>query len=58
KLTGKLMNELTVYYGFAIRQNCDSIIKKEGCKGWAALHHKSSTNKEPHHENYLPGSDS
>ncbi|EFN84716.1 hypothetical protein EAI_04907, partial [Harpegnathos saltator] len=46
KLTGKLMDELTVYYGFTIRQNCYSIIIMKDAI-WATLHHKSSTNEEP-----------
>ncbi|EFN64887.1 hypothetical protein EAG_02546, partial [Camponotus floridanus] len=42
KLTAKLIDQLTIYYGLAIRRNCDSI---ENMKNeiWATLFHKIST---------------
>lgn len=55
KLTAKLIDELTIYYG--IRRNYDSVekMKKEI---WATLYHKISTDEEPQHD-YCPlGADS
>lgn len=42
KLTGKLIDELTIFYGLAIRRNVDSVdnMQKEI---WAILKHKIST---------------
>ncbi|XP_012235069.2 uncharacterized protein [Linepithema humile] len=49
KLTGKLIDELTIYYGLAIRRNVDSVekMKKEI---WATLYHKISTDEKPQHD--------
>lgn len=49
KLTGKLIDELTIYYGLAIRRNTGSIknMKKEI---WATLYHKISTDENPQHD--------
>lgn len=57
KLTGKLIDELTIYYGLAIRRNTDSIenMKKEI---WATLYHKISTDKNPQHDNCPVGENS
>lgn len=57
KLTAKLIDELTVYYGLAIRRNCDSI-KKMHDAIWATLYHKMSTDEDPRHELCPQGSDS
>lgn len=57
KLTGKLIDELSIYYGLAIRRNCDSIEKmKESI--WATLEHKLSTDDEPRHDKCPTGEDS
>lgn len=52
KLTGKLIDELTVFYGLAIRRNHDSTenMKKEI---WATLYHKISTDEKSQHQ-YCP----
>lgn len=57
KLTGKLIDELTIYYGLAIRRNSSSVaaMKQEI---WATLFHKVSTDKEPQHEKCPVGEDS
>ncbi|XP_015590648.1 uncharacterized protein LOC107265572 [Cephus cinctus] len=49
KLTAKLINQLTVYYGLAIRRNANSLenMKKEI---WATLFHKLSTDENPQHQ--------
>ncbi|KYM94754.1 hypothetical protein ALC62_14605 [Cyphomyrmex costatus] len=57
KLTGKLIDELTIYYGLSIRRNCNSIekMKKEI---WATLYHKISTDEKPQHDYCPSGADS
>ncbi|EFN77635.1 hypothetical protein EAI_00059, partial [Harpegnathos saltator] len=57
KLTGKLIDDLSKYYGLAIRRNPNSI---EGMKNdiWATLFHKLSTDEKPQHEKCPPGEDS
>jgi len=57
KLTGKLIDELSVYYGLAIRRNTRSVeeMKKEI---WATLFHKLSTDRKPQHEKCPEGADS
>lgn len=54
KLTGKLIDELSVYYGLAISRHKNSI---EDIKTaiWATLKHKSSTDAKPQHENCPSG---
>lgn len=49
KLTAKLIDQLTIYYGLAIRWNSNSL---ENMKNeiWATLFHKMSTDKNPQHE--------
>lgn len=48
KLTDKVINELTTYYGLAIRRNPDSLEKmKEAI--WATYDHNRSTDANPHH---------
>ncbi|XP_011688297.1 PREDICTED: uncharacterized protein LOC105450244 [Wasmannia auropunctata] len=56
KLTAKL-DELSVYYGLVIRKNKDSVPNMKKAI-WATLKHKSSTDKNPQHENCPPGKDS
>ncbi|KMQ93370.1 hypothetical protein RF55_6534 [Lasius niger] len=48
KLTAKVISDLTIYYGLAIRRNPDSI---EGMKNeiWAAYYHRSSSDDNPQH---------
>lgn len=48
KLTEKLIDELLVYYGLAIRRNKDSI-KEMRKEIWATLYHKLSTASHPQH---------
>ncbi|XP_068988155.1 uncharacterized protein [Bombus flavifrons] len=57
KLTDEVINELSLYYGLAIRQNPDSVedMKRDV---WATYYHKISTNKNPQHMNCPPGSSS
>ncbi|KZC13882.1 hypothetical protein WN55_06207 [Dufourea novaeangliae] len=57
KLTAKLIDELTVYYGLAIRRYSHSIEEmKNGI--WATFHHKISTDENPQHDNCPTGKDS
>lgn len=49
KLTNKLIDELTIYYGLAIRQNHDSIEKMKETI-WAKLFHTISTDDNPQHD--------
>ena len=57
KLTGKLIDELTIYYGLAIRRNAKSAddMKKSI---WGTLYHKISTDKTPQHQFCPVGEDS
>lgn len=57
KLTAKMIDKLTVYYGLAIRRHCNSM---EAMKKaiWATYLHYSSTDEQPHHENCPIGADS
>ncbi|KYN14574.1 hypothetical protein ALC57_13208, partial [Trachymyrmex cornetzi] len=50
KLTGKLIDELTIYCGLSIRRNANSVenMKKEI---WATLYHKLSTDENSLHGN-------
>lgn len=48
KLTSKLIDELTVYYGLAIRRHCNSLKNmKEAI--WVTFYHKISTDSHPQH---------
>lgn len=49
KLTGSLIKDLTVYYGLAIRRNCDNVenMRREI---QATYFHKISTDDKPRHE--------
>ncbi|XP_033355633.1 uncharacterized protein LOC117236621 [Bombus vosnesenskii] len=57
KLTDEVINELSLYYGLAIRRNPDSVedMKRDV---WATYYHKISTNKNPQHMNCPPDSSS
>ena len=57
KLTGKLIDQLSVYFGEAIRDNCGSVEKMQNAI-WATFYHKSSTDKRPQHHKCPPGADS
>ncbi|KAG8236817.1 hypothetical protein J437_LFUL014083 [Ladona fulva] len=46
KLTGKLINELTVNYGLAISRNSDSVEKMKHAT-WTTFFHNSSIDEEP-----------
>lgn len=48
KLTGKLIDKLSIYYGLAIRRNCDSVKKMKDAI-WATFYHYSSTDTNPQH---------
>nr|XP_012230478.1 PREDICTED: uncharacterized protein LOC105676856 [Linepithema humile] len=57
KLTGKLMDELSIYYGLAIRRNHDSVQKMRDAI-WGTLYHKLSTDEKPQHDKCPSGEDS
>ena len=57
KLIGKLIDELSVYYGLAIRGNTDSVENMRK-KIYATLYHKISTDGKPQHERCSVGRDS
>jgi len=57
KLTGKMIDKLTIYYGLAIRRNPDSIEKMYN-DIWATYFHYASTDKHPQHEKCPVGNDS
>lgn len=57
KLTAKLIDELTVYYGLAIRNNVNSLENMRNAI-WATFYHKISTDENPQHMFCPTGSDS
>ncbi|XP_011858398.1 PREDICTED: uncharacterized protein LOC105555959 [Vollenhovia emeryi] len=57
KLTGKLIDELAIYYGLAIRRNSNSIEKMKQ-QIWATLYHKISTDERPQHDKCPSGANS
>ncbi|XP_077258532.1 uncharacterized protein LOC143895352 isoform X2 [Temnothorax americanus] len=57
KLTDKLIKDLTLYYGLAIRRHPDSAEEMKKAV-WATFHHKCSTDDEPKHDNCPPGENS
>lgn len=57
KLTGKMIDKLTVYYGLAIRRNCDSVENMHNAI-WATFDHYCSTDKNPKHEKCPTGPES
>ncbi|XP_011864345.1 PREDICTED: uncharacterized protein LOC105560124 [Vollenhovia emeryi] len=52
KLTDKLIKDLTLYYGLAIRRNSDSLDNMKKAV-WATFYHKCSTDENPQHD-YCP----
>lgn len=48
KLTNKLIKDLSMYYGLAIRRNSDSVENMYDAV-WAIFYHKISTNDNPQH---------
>lgn len=57
KLTGKLIDKLTIHYGLAIRRNSNSVEEMEKVI-WATFNHYSSTDTEPNHKFCPQGTDS
>ena len=57
KLTAKLIDELTVYYGLAIRRFPNSVEEMKNAI-WATFFHKMSTDKKPQHDKCPSGIDS
>lgn len=57
KLTGKLIDKLTIYYGLAIRRNCNSVQNMRDAI-WATFFHYTSTDKNPQHDKCPEGPDS
>lgn len=57
KLTGKMIDKLTVYYGLAIRRHCDSVENMKNAI-WATYDHYSSTDKRPRHNKCPTGKES
>lgn len=57
KLTAKMIDKLTIYYGLAIRRNPESIDAMYN-DIWATYFHYSSTDKHPQHEKCPAGDDS
>lgn len=57
KLTDKVINDLTTFFGLAIRRHANSI---EGMKQeiWETFFHKCSTDENPQHQNCPAGEDS
>jgi len=57
KLIDKLINELTKFYGLAIRRHSDFVeeMRKEI---WATFFHKSSSDENPQHQNCPEGAES
>lgn len=50
RLTAKRIDKLAVYYGKAIRENCNSSVESMKNSIWATFYHYSSTDKNPRHE--------
>ncbi|XP_025074793.1 uncharacterized protein LOC112552839 [Pogonomyrmex barbatus] len=57
KLTEKLIKDLTIYYGLAIRRNTESLLDMKNAV-WATYYHKISTDEEPMHSHCPSGSNS
>ena len=57
KLTGKLIDELSLYYGLAICRNTD-LVENMRKKINATLYHKKSTDEKPQHDRCPVGEDS
>lgn len=57
KLTAKIIDKLTVYYGLAIRRYSDSVENMKNAI-WATFFHYSSTDENPQHKKCPRGADS
>lgn len=57
KLTAKVIDNLSRYYGLAIRNNCDSVEKMKTAI-WATYYHQQSTDENPQHDKCPAGADS
>ncbi|XP_076235658.1 uncharacterized protein LOC143180031 [Calliopsis andreniformis] len=57
KLTGKLIDKLTIYYGLSMRKNCNSVEEMKKAI-WATFNHYSSTDEHPNHQFCPDGIDS
>lgn len=57
KLTDKLIKDLALYYGLAIRRHPNSAEEMKKAV-WGTFDHKCSTDEEPKHENCPPGENS
>ena len=57
KLTAKVIDNLSRYYGSAIRHNCDSVSKMKNAI-WATYYHQQSTDENPQHEKCPSGENS
>ena len=57
KLTGKMIDNLSRYYGAAIRHNCDSVEKMKDAI-MATFYHQQSTDENPRHEKCPDGATS
>lgn len=57
RLTDKDIDQLTIYYGNAIRQNKDSLVNMR-LAVWAVFHHKRSSDEHPSHDFCPVGADS
>lgn len=56
-LSGKLIDELTIYFRLAIRRNCDSVQNMEDAM-WATYFHYNSIDKNSQHDKCPEGPDS
>lgn len=57
KLTDKIIGELSVYYGLAIRQHPNSVTDMKN-EIWATFYHKSSSDADPQHQHCPRGAES
>lgn len=57
KLTAKMIDKLTVYYGLAIKRNCESVEEMHNAI-WATYYHYISTDSNSRHEKCPPGENS
>ncbi|XP_074099508.1 uncharacterized protein LOC141527761 [Cotesia typhae] len=57
KLTGKVIDKLTVYYGLAIRRHCDSIENMKSAI-MATFYHYGSSDEKPNHDMCPKGEES
>jgi len=57
KLTAKMIDKLTVYYGLAIRRHSDSVENMKNAI-WSTFFHYGSTDENPQHDKCPSGADS